>query len=82
MLHDKSNGTATFTTRETLASVTRWRYNERWRVVVMEGTQSFQIGSGTLQRDEVRDDVHDVRGVQNLVNGNTVYHEDLLLGKL
>ena len=74
MLHDEMDGSAAFTACKAFADVLRGRDIEGGRLVVMEGTKSYKIDAAPTQCDEVRDDVNDVRCVQNPVYGRLVYH--------
>lgn len=75
VLHDERHGITAFATAEAVAGAAGGGDIKRRRLLVVERTEPFVVGSRFLQRDELRHDIHDVCRVLDLFYCLPVNHD-------
>ena len=79
MLHDEVHGVAALAAGEAFAQAFGGGYHERGRAVVVERAQALVVDASLAQRDEVRDDIDNLRRFQYPVHRSSVDHPLSLL---
>ena len=65
MFHYKMYRITAFSASEALAVVLCGRYSERWRLLVVEGAESYQVHAALLQSDEIAHHLLDLCAAEN-----------------
>ena len=74
MLHQEVDGRPPLATGKALADLLGGRHHERRRRIVMERAQALVVHPRLPQRDELPHHVYNVRGVHDLINSSSIYH--------